>query len=221
MRRFLIVLSGARPDVLEKFKIDYGTFEGIGGAVLTTAVLATVSMAFALDTALGLHIVVAVPGGLVWGLAILSLDRWLVVSIRNDGPGRWRMALPRIVMAVLLGFVISTPLVLQIFQSEIDAQIVQIKQRRADAFIAQQHQGSAGKDLGQLRDDVASLQKVISSGGSVPVDPAQDPVVKGLTDDRAQEQGLADRHYKEWQCQLYGGPDCPKKGNGPLAQDSK
>ncbi|WP_405395294.1 DUF4407 domain-containing protein [Microbispora hainanensis] len=221
MRRFLIALSGARPEVLERCPSEYGKFEGIGGAVLTTAVLAVVSMTFALNSALGVNVVLAVLAALVWGLMILSLDRWLVSTMKADAPRRWPLAVPRILMALLLGFVISTPLVLQIFRSEIDAQIVQIKQRRADAFTAQQQQGNVGKDVGQLRKEVAGLEKVISSGGDVPIDTEQDPNIKALTAERARQQKLADKHYGEWQCQLYGGPSCPKKGDGPLAQDSR
>ncbi|MEU6415035.1 DUF4407 domain-containing protein [Microbispora sp. NPDC046933] len=221
MRRFLIALSGARPEVLERCPTEYGKFEGIGGAVLTTAVLAVVSMTFALNSALGVNVVLAVLIALAWGLMILSLDRWLVSTMKADAPRRWPLAVPRILMALLLGFVISTPLVLQIFRSEIDAQIVQIKQRRADAFLVQQEQGNVGKDVGQLRKEVADLEKVISSGGDVPIDTEQDPNVKALTAERARQQKLADKHYDEWQCQLYGGPSCPKKGDGPLAQDSR
>ncbi len=221
MRRFLIALSGARPEVLERCPSEYGKFEGIGGAVLTTAVLAVVSMTFALNSALGVNVVLAVLAALVWGLMILSLDRWLVSTMKADAPRRWPLAVPRVLMALLLGFVISTPLVLQIFRSEIDAQIVQIKQQRADTFAAQQQQGNVGKDVGQLRKEVADLEKVISSGGDVPIDTGQDPNVKALTAERAKQQKLADKHYNEWQCQLYGGPSCPKKGDGPLAQDSR
>src|SRR4051794_26448464 len=126
MREFLIALSGARPEVLERCPTERAKFEGIGGAVLTTSVLAFVSMTFALNSALGVNVVLALLAGLVWGLVILSLDRWLVSTMKADAPRRWPLAIPRILMAFLLGFVISTPLVLQIFKSEIDAQIVQI-----------------------------------------------------------------------------------------------
>lgn len=221
MRRFLIALSGARPEVLARCPTEYGKFEGIGGAVLTTAVLAVVSMTFALNSALGVNIVLAVIAALIWGLMILSLDRWLVGTMKADAPRRWPLAVPRILMALLLGFVISTPLVLQIFRSEIDAQIVQIKQQRADAFAARQQQGVVGKDVGQLRKEVADLQKVISSGGDVPIDTEQDPTIKALVADRVREEKLADKNHAELQCQLYGGPTCPKKGDGPLAGDSR
>ena len=62
---------------------------------------------------------------LLWGLAIMSLDRLFVASMH-----RYRnrliylfMASPRFLMAILLGFVISTPFVLVIFRPEISHQI--------------------------------------------------------------------------------------------------
>ncbi|GHH72753.1 hypothetical protein GCM10017673_28170 [Streptosporangium violaceochromogenes] len=221
MKKFLITLSGARPEILEHCSTERGKFEGIGGAVLTTSVLATVSMAFALYSALGVSVFLAVPASLLWGLAIMSLDRWLVGSIQVDGPRRWRLVMPRILMAMLLGVVISTPLVLQIFKSEIDAQIVEIKQRRANTFAEAQKSGNIGQEVATLRQNVAHLRQVIVSEGDVPQDPAKDPKIKSLTAERNAQQKQADEYYDKWQCQLYGGPTCPKKGNGVVAQASK
>ncbi|GAA4235984.1 hypothetical protein FHR32_001059 [Streptosporangium album] len=217
----LIALSGARPEILRTCPTERGKFEGIGGAVLTTSVLAVVSMTFALNSALGVNIVVAVVVALLWGLAILSLDRWLVSTIKPDAPNRWTLAVPRILIAVVLGLVISTPLVLQVFKAEIDTQIAEMKQQRANTFAVRQEQGAVGKGVDQLRKEVADLQQVISSGGDIPLDLEQDPKIKALSVQRADGQKQADKHYKEWQCQLYGGPNCVKKGNGPLAQESR
>ncbi|WP_326643793.1 DUF4407 domain-containing protein [Streptosporangium sp. NBC_01755] len=221
MRTLLIALSGARPEVLKLCPTEQGKFEGIGGAVLTTSVLAVVSMTFALNSALGVSLVLAIPASLVWGLAIMSLDRWLVSTMHADGPRRWRVALPRILMAVLLGLVISTPLVLQIFKSEIDAQIVQIKQQRANEFSTRQSTGSVAREVARLRTETTALQNVITSEGDVPLDPAKDPKIKSLTAERGAQQTQTKKLYDEWQCQLYGGKTCPRKGDGPLAQASK
>lgn len=221
MRTFLISLSGARPDVLDRCPSERAKFEGIGGAVLTTSVLATISMWFALYSALGVNPALAIPVALIWGLIILSLDRWLVSTIPAEGSRRWRLAAPRVLMALLLGFVISTPLVLQIFRPEINAQIVEIRQRRTEHFVAAQQRGSVGQDVAKWTQSVAALQKVIASNGDVPLDPASDPRVKALTAERDSEQKTAQQHYREWQCQLYGGQGCTRKGNGPLATASK
>ncbi|WP_440072372.1 DUF4407 domain-containing protein [Streptosporangium sp. OZ121] len=221
MRTLLITLSGARPEILKLCPTEQGKFEGIGGAVLTTSVLAVVSMTFALNSALDVPLLIAIPASLVWGLAIMSLDRWLVSTMHADGSRLWRVALPRILMALLLGIVVSTPLVLQIFKSEIDAQIVQIKQQRANEFTMRQSAGSVAKELDRLRKETAALQNVITSEGDVPLDPSKDPKVKSLTAERDTQQKQVEKLYDEWQCQLYGGKTCPRKGNGPLAQASE
>ncbi|MDN3351450.1 DUF4407 domain-containing protein [Actinomadura sp. DC4] len=220
MRKLLTALSGARPEVLDRCPSEQGKFEGIGGAVLTTCVLAVVSMTFALHSALGVSLLFAIPASLVWGLAIMSLDRWLVGSIQADDARRWKMAIPRILMAVLIGFVISTPLVLRIFKSEIDVQIAQIKQTRSDTFANEQKRGAVGQEVTRLGESVAGLEKVIASGGDVPLDPAKDPKIQALTAERDAQQLQAAKLYKDWQCQLYGGTKC-RKGDGVLARASK
>lgn len=221
LHRILIMLSGARASVLEQCPTERGKFEGIGGAVLTTSTLAVISMWFALSTAIGVNGYAAVPLALLWGLAIMSLDRWLVTTIPAGGGRRWRLALPRVAMAVLLGFVISTPLVLQIFRAEIDAQIVEIKQRRADDFALDQKKGAVGAEVARDRKALEALQQVVASQGDVPLDPAADVRIRSLTQQRDDQQKQMQGHYKQWQCQLYGGRDCPKKGDGPLAAASE
>ncbi|WP_171064035.1 DUF4407 domain-containing protein [Actinomadura soli] len=221
MRDFLVSLSGARPDVLKQCPSDRVKFEGVGGAVLTTSVLATLSMWFALNSAVGVHPLLAVPVALVWGLIIMSLDRWLVSTIPAEGARRWKLAAPRLVMALLLGAVISTPLVLQIFHAEIDAQIVEIRQRRADTFLRGQERSSVGQQVAAWRKTVTDLQRVVSSNGDVPLDPSADPRIRGLTGQRDAAQRQADTSYRKWQCQLYGGEGCTRKGDGPLARASQ
>ncbi|GAA0947575.1 DUF4407 domain-containing protein [Actinocorallia libanotica] len=221
MRDFLIVLSGANREVLKDVPAERTKFVGIGGAVLTTSVLATISMWFALSSALGVSAAAAVPMALLWGLAILGLDRWLVTSIPAEGRRRVRLALPRIAMALLLGFVISTPLVLQIFRAEIDTQITVIQQRETDAFLRNLKTGDGGQDVEYWRAEVAKHQRTITSNGDEPTDPAKDEKVVSLTGQRNEAQKTADKHYKEWQCQLYGGSGCTVEGAGPLADASE
>lgn len=220
MRKILFAVAGARPEILEKCPTERVKFESLGCAILITVVMATISMWFALDSAMGLNPILALLGALVWGLIIFGIDRWLVTSMPASGARRLRMALPRLVLALLLGTLISTPIVLRIFQSEINAQITVIKQQRANAFLAQQQNSQVGAQVTYWRKDVANLEKVIDSGGEVALDPSTDPEVKSLTKQRTAELALEQQYYKQWQCQLYGGSGCPK-GNGPLAQASE
>jgi hypothetical protein len=81
--------------------------------------------------------------GLVWALMIFNLDRFIVAtSGHGDGtdkitPGEFARALPRIAMAVMIGFILSKPLELRIMQSEIEAQLqleqeAHVKERKAN-----------------------------------------------------------------------------------------
>ena len=218
---FLISLSGARSEILAQCPTERLKFQSLGWAILITSGMATVSMWFALYSALGVNPFVAALPALMWGLVIMGIDRWLVTSMPVGSSRRWTIALPRVLLALLLGSLISTPLVLRIFQSEINTQISVIKAQRASAFLSEQQHSQVGRQVGYWRADVANLQKVIDSGGMVTINPSTDPQVQSLTRQRTAEQTQETRYYQQWQCQLYGGKGCSVKGNGPLAKASE
>lgn len=220
MRRLLFAVSGARSEILDQCPTERVKFESLGCAILITSTMATISMWFALASAMGLNPFVALIAAIGWGLIILGIDRWLVTSMPSEGGRRLTIALPRLVLALLLGSLISTPIVLRIFQSEINAQIAVIKQQRASTFLATQQRSQVGAQVAYWRNDVTNLEQVIDSNGEVPINPATDPQVEALTRQRTAELALEQQYYKQWQCQLYGGSGCPK-GNGPLAQASE
>lgn len=220
MSKFLINLAGARPQILDQCPTERLKFQSLGWAILITSGIATVSMWFALYSAMGINAFLALLIAIMWGLVIMGIDRWLVTSIPARGSRRWTVAVPRVVLAVLLGSLISTPIVLRLFQSEINTQISVIKQQRASTFIAEQQHSTVSQQVTYWRNQVASLQKVVSSGGQQPLNPSADPVVQSLTNQRTAELALEQKYYAQWQCQLYGGPNC-KQGNGVLAQASQ
>jgi hypothetical protein len=219
-RQLLLALSGARPDVLEQCPTERIKFQSLGWAILITSGIASVSMWFALYSAMGINPVAAIIPALAWGLVIMGIDRWLITSMPIDGNRRFTMAAPRIVLALLLGTLISTPLVLRIFESEINAQITIIKQERANNFLTQLDNSQVAAQVTHWRNDVANLENVIQSRGSIPINPANDAVVQSLTKQRNSEITLQQHYYQQWQCQLYGGSGCPA-GNGQLAKASQ
>src|ERR1700683_4661717 len=221
MTSFLILLSGAREEVLKQCPTERVKFQSLGWSILITSTMATVSMWFALSSVLGANPVLALVPALAWGLIIMGIDRWLVTSIPPSGSRRFLLALPRLVLAILLGTIISTPLVLRIFQSEINKQSSVIKEQRESAYLTSLSHSSVNKQVNYWNGRVANLQKVIDSGGSVPVNPATDPVVINLTKQLTAERALEQKYYQQWQCQLYGGQGCTVKGNGPLARASE
>ena len=128
MRGLLIMLSGARPEILALCPTERVKFQSLGSALLISGVLAAVSMWFALASAMGLNPLVAVPVALAWGAIVIGIDRWLVISLPafTYGARRWAIAVPRLLLSALLGVLVATPLVLQIFRPEINAQIAVI-----------------------------------------------------------------------------------------------
>jgi hypothetical protein len=200
----LIAISGARPEVLDQCPSERVKFQSLGWAILITCGLATLSMWFALTSAMGFNAVMSFPIAVVWGLIIMGIDRWLVTSMP----------------VILLGSLISTPIVLRIFESEINNQISVIKETNEANFLSSQQHSSIQARVTQWQDTVNNLQAVIVSKGAKPINPTSDPVVQGLTTQLSNEQKTAASDYKAWQCQLYGGCSAPK-GNGPLAQASK
>ncbi|HVQ65657.1 MAG TPA: DUF4407 domain-containing protein, partial [Terriglobia bacterium] len=115
-RKFLWWCAGVVPEVLRMYPSERAKYEGIGGAVLTTGVLAFLSGFYAVYTTLAsgsYAIVTSIGFGLLWAMAIFNLDRYIVSSLRKptDPSVRWRQrmretwlpALPRIGLAVLIG----------------------------------------------------------------------------------------------------------------------
>jgi Domain of unknown function (DUF4407) len=150
--RFLIWLSGARREVLEECPADRPKYTGIGVSILVSAALVGASVAFALVTALNVTLLVALPVAFASGAAALSLNRFSVVSLPRTGKARAQLfyAIPRFLLALLVGLVISTPFVLQIFQPQIQHQITV---QRDQAIAAYEEQVT-----GPLAQQVAAAQ---------------------------------------------------------------
>jgi hypothetical protein len=129
VKNFLLYCSGADLKILEQCPSDENKFVGIGGTVLFTGILAFFSAGYAIYTVFDSYFF-AFAFGLVWGLMIFNLDRYIVSSMKSRGSfGKdFLIAFPRLLLAVLLALVISKPLELKIFQKEIDAELITMEQ---------------------------------------------------------------------------------------------
>jgi hypothetical protein len=122
-------LAGARPHVLRNAPGDRMKHAAMGGVLLTTAGLAGVSAFFALYSALDLSVTASLAAAVVWAIIVLNLDRLLVIGM-NAVSGGWQrffLSLPRIMLALVIGAVVSTPLVLRVFQPEIESELVSMR----------------------------------------------------------------------------------------------
>jgi hypothetical protein len=180
-RSFLIWLSGAYPYVLNQVPADRPKYQGMGGAVLTTAALAGLSMFFAVTMALSASAAAAVFVAVVWFLAILNLDRWLVASLQRSARKRdiLKIAIPRFLLALLFGLIISTPLVLRIFDPEVEAEITKIRIEQSEANQSSLATGSVAQQIEKLTHEESTLVATISGGGAA-VNAEADPEVVQL-----------------------------------------
>jgi hypothetical protein len=133
--RFLWWCGGAVEGALRRFPTEWAKHEGIGGAVLTTGVFAFFSGFYAVYTTLAngpYGMATSIGVGVLWGLAIFNLDRYIVSSLRKPTGSElrwwprlsrtWLPVLPRVGLAIVIGISLSRPLELRLFQSAIASQ---------------------------------------------------------------------------------------------------
>ena len=122
--RFFWFCSGANFSILQKVPTESNKYLGIGATVFFTGVFAALAGFYALYTVFqswGIALLFA----LLWGAMIFNLDRFIVSSMRKKEQGwsEWKLALPRLVLALILAVVISKPLELKLFEREINRKL--------------------------------------------------------------------------------------------------
>ncbi|WMI66315.1 DUF4407 domain-containing protein [Aestuariibaculum sp. YM273] len=129
LKQFFIICSGADTDILNSCsKGEQNKYAGIGATVFFTALMAFIAASYALYTVFD-NYYTAVFFGLIWGLLIFNLDRYIVSTIKKTGnfADEVIQATPRIILAVIIAVVISKPLELKIFEKEIDRVLLEQK----------------------------------------------------------------------------------------------
>jgi hypothetical protein len=143
IRRILWFCAGADVKLLARCpQSERIKEEGIGGIVLATGGLAFVSGSYAFYTVFSTNTslqydqpldvsaaLASIIFGLMWSLVIFNLDRFIVSSVSHgDGTAKitWSEfsgAIPRIVMAIIIGLCLSKPLEIRVMKSEIEAEL--------------------------------------------------------------------------------------------------
>jgi len=116
---------------LKKCPTEKSKYVGIGATVFFTGLFAALAGGYALYTVFD-NVWIAGGSGLLWGLLIFNLDRFIVSSMRKEGKFSRElfMAVPRILLAILISIVIAKPLELKIFEKEIDAELIIMDQQQ-------------------------------------------------------------------------------------------
>ncbi len=135
--RFFWFCSGAHIGTLKKYPIEHNKYVGIGATIFFTALFATLSGGYAMYfvfSGSAFAVGFAILFGLIWGTAIFNMDRYIVSSIDKQGTTNQQIlqASPRILLAIMIGIVISRPLELKIFDKE-------IRQKLKSAYLKGQH----------------------------------------------------------------------------------
>jgi hypothetical protein len=220
-------LGGGDLEILEQVPQERTKFGQMAGVLLTTAGLAVVSMTFALHDGVKAPLAASVILGLVWGVAILNLDRFLVLSMGStrDRKRLVLITLPRLALAVVLALVISTPLVLRIFASDINQQmfVMQQQESRAEASLeaGSGEQQQANRVEAQINTDEGILNGHLPQSVTSPQLQSAQAQVSKLQKQASSDYQAEVAAREAWQCELTG-QTCEgssgKVGDGPRAQ---
>lgn len=124
MKDFFFWCAGVHKETLDRFPEEQNKYISIGATIFFTGLFAALAGGYALYfvfSGSSFAIFFALLFGMIWGLAIFNLDRYIVLSIDKSRSGWMQLlqALPRILLAILIGMIISRPLELKIFDKEI------------------------------------------------------------------------------------------------------
>jgi hypothetical protein len=143
----------------DEYTLNKGTYSdqvkyaSLGGIVVATGFMAALAGGYAFYTIfepkgvaseMGTDIATALKSvvfGLIWGLIIFNIDRFIVAATgKGDGTEKitaseFSNAIPRIIMGLVIAITISKPLEIRMFKSEIDIKLVEKQDELAQVFI--------------------------------------------------------------------------------------
>jgi len=210
LQRFFWFCAGSPAEIIEKYPTEHAKYLGIGATIFFTALFAGLSGGYALYFVFSgspAAYVAALLFGVLWGLAIFNIDRYIVSSIKKTSKGLKQLyqASPRLVLAVLIAIVIARPLELKIFDKEIHdklterylsdqkAQIVKVRESFNEKYALELAQvaryqseydalsSETGKLREELKSEVFGTKTVTTSGitGYGPYAKNKEAVVQG------------------------------------------
>lgn len=161
LKKFFWLCSGADIDTLNQCPTESTKYAGIGATIFFTGVFAALAASYALYTVFD-NIYAAIAFGIVWGLMIFNLDRYIVSSMRKrkKRSAELLMATPRIILAIIISIVIAKPLELKIFEKEINSEIALMQQEDMQHKI-KVIESQFAYDFEKLENDIAALKQEV------------------------------------------------------------
>jgi hypothetical protein len=164
LMRFFIFCSAADIDLLKQCpKSEHQKYAGVGATVFFTGLLACASGGYALFTAFKV-VWLSVLLGVFWGLLVFNLDRFLVSTMKKSRGKLTELfqITPRLLLAVLLAIVISTPLELKIFEEEINESLYYAGAKKLDKLDSLYEKRSIQKQdrIDQLKSNTEEKREV-------------------------------------------------------------
>jgi hypothetical protein len=210
--RTLAILGGAEGEILDRVPNETPRFVQMFFVLAGTALVSAISMLFALTTGVQAAVWLAVPLALVWALIIFNLDRFLTSTMAST-KNVWRLiglAIPRVIMAAIIGFVVAEPLVLQIFNNDIAREVAStnITQSQSDQEALESGPEKIALDAASAR--VAELENQAATGivagtdSSSASEAAAQATVDDVTAKMTAQQGVIDQARVLYQCELTG-----------------
>lgn len=176
LKEFFWWCAGADRPLLRMCPAEHSKYMGIGTVIFFTALMAMVSSFFAISYVFGNaeldpshdKFTVCIVFAIFWGLMIFFLDRFITNTMYSDGKVTisWlelRSALPRILISIFLGIVISAPLELKIFNQEIEDYIKIESQKQFNANLNNRQSPQLSNLYEQCKQDSLSLVRAIKN----------------------------------------------------------
>ena len=188
LTQFFLFCSGVSVDLIKKCpKFEINKYSSIGLTVLFTTGIAILSSFYAFSLIFESKITSLILG-FVWGVLIFNLDRYIISTMR---PGKNKLSeftksIPRLIIALLIAVVISKPLEIKLFKSEINSFLTL---ENADKIYTVDQKYSKSFDDLNLRSET-------------------------LEREYSEQVKLRDKYYEEYKCECDGTCGTQVRGRG-------
>ena len=208
------VLGGGIPEILKNYPSEWNKYFGTGAAILMTSIFAGISGGYAISTIFKGAIIFPILFGLIWGLFIMTLDRYFVTSMHKTKENTFWNGLKvgwlRVLLAAFIGIIIARPLELRIAAPEIDIALTsqyedQVQKIKND-FDAKEMEADTQKiDQNQRARFDAAIAGFIASK-------------EELQGEINELQAIANEWAEKVNCECNGACGTMKRGRGPACR---